>query len=572
MPDQSSYEPLVASRPRNLGTLLPLTRWLPRYRWGKDFPADLVAGIAVAALLIPESMGYAGVAGVPTQVALYAALAACFAYAVTGGTSILVVGPASAVAALSASIVADLSQDMDPVVVTAGLALVSGVLLVVAGVLRLGWIVNFISRPVLHAFIAGLSISIIIGQLDGLFGVEVEGDSAVARLVHTVAGIGRWQWLTVGIGVGAVVSLLLLERLVPKIPAAVVVVAIGIVLVVVFDLASRGVSVVGDIPQGLPSVGVPELSGIRWFELVAGGLSLILVGFSEGYASASSVASTTGEDVDPDQELIGSGAANIASGLVGGLAVSGSLSKSAAAQSAGARSQVSNMVAGLVVLATLLFLAPVFEELPEPVLAAVVIVAVLRSADPRRVTALWAVNRFDFAAGVVTFTLVLVWETLPAMVVGVLLSLAFVVRRASFPDVVELRRSTDGAFRAFRAPRAPRSAPGSESAGPEPTAVAVLRFEAPLIYANADRFGRAAQVLASRPGVTRLVIDAEMVSDLDASGAERLAALDDDLVEQGVDLHLARVHTRAREQIERSHLHDRFAGRTHDTLTQACPV
>jgi SulP family sulfate permease len=218
-------------------------------------------------------------------------------------------------------------------------------------------------------------------------------------------------------------------------PGAVIVVVVGILLVVAIDLDSLGVAIVGEIPQGLPEVGVPQLTSSVWFDVMAGGMALLLVGFSEGYASASAVAGHTGEDVDADQELVGSGAANIASGLVGGLAVSGSLSKSSAAQDAGARSQVSNLVAGLVVLATLLFLAPVFEKLPEPVLSAVVIVAVLPSANPRRVWALWPVNRLDFVAGLITFVLVLVWETLPAMIVAVVLSLAFVVRRASFPDV-----------------------------------------------------------------------------------------------------------------------------------------
>jgi high affinity sulfate transporter 1 len=544
--------------------MVPITQWLPRYQWRHTLPADLIAGIAVAALLIPESMGYAGVAGVPAQVGLYAALAATFAYAVTGGTSILVVGPASAVAALSASIVAGLSSDADPVVVTSALALASGVLLVTAGLLRLGWVVNFISRPVLHAFVAGLSISIIIGQLSGLFGVEVEGESAVSKLIDTFRNIGRWDPVTVVVGVASIVVLLLLGRFAKKVPGALVVVVVGILLVVAIDLDSLGVAIVGEIPRGLPEVGVPLLSGSVWFDVLTGGMALVLVGYSEGYASASAIAAHTGKDVDADQELVGSGTANIASGLVGGLAVSGSLSKSSASQEAGARSQVSNLVAGFVVLATLLFLAPVFEKLPEPVLSAVVIAAVLTSSDPRRVSDLWSVNRLDFVAGLVTFVLVLVWETLPAMIVGVVLSLAFVVHRASFPDVREVRRDPAGAFRAVT---------GRDDDPPPPDGVAVLRFEAPLIYANAERFGRAAlRLVEERPGMSRLVVDAEMLADLDASGAEQLENLDDELSERGISLHLAQVHRRARAQMERSSLGPRFAGRTHRTLSEAVNI
>ncbi|MEM8747633.1 MAG: SulP family inorganic anion transporter [Actinomycetota bacterium] len=555
-PDDS----LLAREPRSLASVLPVTRWLPGYRWGRDLVPDSIAGLALAALLIPESMGYAGVAGVPPEVGLYAALGAVVAYVITGGTSILVVGPASAVAALSASIVAEFPSDVDPIGLTAGLALTSGVLLLLAGALRLGWIVNFISRPVLHAFVAGLSISIIVGQLDGLFGVEVEGESAVAKFLDVLRHLVDAHGLTTLIGVAAVAAILLLERVAERVPAALVVVVVGILAVVAFDLSAEGVEIVGDIPQGLPDVGIPDLSGMRWLELLAGGAALLLVGYSEGYAAASAVAASTDEDIDADQELIGSGAANVGAGLLGGLAVGGSLSKSAAAEAAGARTQVANLVAGVLVLATLLFLGPVFERLPEPVLAAVVIVAVLRSADPRRVLALWPVNRLDFAAGLITFVLVLVWETLPAMIVGVALSLAFLVRRASFPDVVELARDDAGVFR--------RAVDVDSPSGADD--VAVLRFEAPLVYANADRLRTAADRLVERrSGTARLILDGEMISDLDTSGAEMLVDLDDELAANGVELQLARFHARARAQIARSHLAGRFADRTHARLEDA---
>lgn len=549
---------LVQRSPRTIDWLAPITHWLPDYRWKRSLPADAIAGVAIAALLIPESMGYAGVAGVPTQVGLYAALAAVVAYAVTGGVSILVVGPASAVAALSASIVAEFGTDADPIALTVALAITSGLLLMAAGGLRLGWIVNFISRPVLEAFVAGLSISIMIGQLDGLLGIEVEGESALTKLIDVVGRFDRWHTVTAVVGVGAVVALVLLERFAKRVPGAVIVVIAGILAAVAFDLAADGVAVVGEVPQGLPAPSIPDLSGTRWLELLGAATALLLVGFSEGYAAASAIADHTGEDVDPDQELFASGAANFASGLMGGLAVGGSLSKSAASQNAGARSQMANLVAGLIVLATLLFLAPVFRDLPEPVLAAVVIVAVLGSADPRCVIRQWAVNRVDFAAGLATFTLVLVWETLPAMIVGVVLSLAFVVRRASFPDVVELRRDETGVF----------TVRGTTE--PDAIGALVLRFEGPLIYANVDRLRQAASILVDRhPDVARLVVDGEMISDLDTSGAEGLVRLDEDLAARGIVLHLCRMHIRARAQMQRSMLRERFAGRTHPSIPAA---
>lgn len=551
---------LVRRPTRTVHTLLPVLRWLPSYARA-DLPRDLLAGVGVAALLIPESLGYAGIAGVPPEVGLYAAIAALAAYAVTGGVSILVVGPASAVAALSASLVAEMGgAGADPVALTAGLALVSGLLLVVAGLLRFGWIVHFISRPVLHAFVAGLSISIIVGQLDGLLGTELAGENAVRRAIHVATHLGGWTPVTVVVGVSALVILLVLERRLAAVPGALVVVVGGILAVWALDLRdAEGVAVLGDIPRGLPTVGLPDLGDTRWWELVAGGMALVLVGFSEGYAAATAIADRTGETVDGDQELIGSGAANVASGLLGGLAVSGSLSKSAAGQAAGARTQVSNLVAAALVVATVLFLGPVFELLPEPVVAAVVIAAVLPAADPRRFWHFRNVNRLDFAAALATFTLVLVWETLPAMIVGVVLSLAFLVRRASFPDVLELRATPAGTFVRV-ADESPPRMPG----------VAVVRFEAPLVYANAERLVAAVgELVRTRDDLRRVVLDAEMVADLDATGAEALETLDQRLTDQGVELRLARAHHRFRDQLERSGLAERFTGRLHEHIADA---
>jgi SulP family sulfate permease len=552
---------LVRRPRRDVRTFLPILSWLRHYRPGRDLPADLLAGVALAALLVPESIGYAGIAGVPPEIALYAAIAAIAAYALTGGTSVLVVGPASAAAALSASLVAELAASgTDPVVLTSALALSSGLLLLLAGLLRLGWVVNFVSRPVLHAFVAGLSVSIIVGQLDSLLGVEIDAEAAVVRAWQVVTRIQDWDPATVALGVVGLGMLLTMERLTPRVPAALVVVVGGIALVWALDLGEGTIQVLGTIPQGLPTPEVPALDLRTWFEVTVAGGALVLVGFSEGFAAASAISDRTGEKVDGDQELVGAGSANLAAGFFGGMAVSGSLSKSAASQAAGARSQVANLVAGAVVVLTLLVLAPVFELLPEAVVSAVVIAAVLPAASPSRVLDLWAVNRVDFVAGLTTFLLVLVWETLPAMIVGVVLSLVFLVRRASFPDVVEIRRSPDGTFREVE---------DGDPALTHPD-VAVVRFEASLVYANEDRLVRAVDTLLDdRPGLRRLVLDAEMIADLDSTGAEALHALDDRLAARHVEVRLARIHRRAHGQLRRSGLAARFEGRIHPHILSA---
>jgi SulP family sulfate permease len=553
---------LVRRTPRSLRTLLPALEWAPRYQIRRDLPADLVAGVALAALLIPEAIGYAGIAGVPPEVGLYAAIAAVAAYALTGGTSILVVGPASAVAALSASIVGRLGDGSDAVALTSALAITSGVVLTVAGLLRLGWVVNFISRPVLDAFVAGLSTAIIVGQLDDLLGLPLRGSIPLTQAFGVLTRVDEWHLLTVALGLVTLTTLITMERYVRRIPAALVVLVAALVLAHWVALEDRGIEVLGHIPEGLPAPGIPQLGVEEWLQLLAGGVAVLLVGFSEGFAAATSIADRTGEDVEADQELVGAGSANLASGLVGGLAVSGSLSKTAAARAAGARTQGTNLVAGAIVLASLLFLAPVFERLPATVVAAVVIAAVLPAADPRRVLRLRRVNRLDFAAGLATYVLVLVWETLPAMVVGVVLSLAFLVRRASFPHVVELRRGEDGLYVEVET--------GGPAVEDPPPGVAVIRFEAPLVYANADRLGRAVQtLLEERPGLRRIVLDTEMVADLDSDGADALAALDEHLADRGVELRLARVHRRVRAQMDRSGLGRRFEGRIHPFVLDA---
>lgn len=565
---------LVRTERRTVTTFLPVLAWLPRYDVKPNLSGDVVAGIVLAALLIPESIGYAGIAGVPPEVGLYAAIAAVAAYALTGGTSILVVGPASAAAAVSASVIADVSlgTDTDPVTLTAALAIASGVLLVVAGVLRLGWIVNFISRPVLHAFVAGLSISIMVGQLDSLVGIEFERESAVGRMGEVLLSIPDWGLITAAVGFGGLAILIGLERFAERIPAALVVVALGIILVLVFDPSEDQLDVLGTLPQGLPTPGVPDVSLTTWLELMVGATALVLVGFSEGFAAASAVADRTGERVDGDQELVGSGSANIAAGLFGGMAVSGSLTKSAAAQAAGSRTQVANLVAGLIVVLALLFLAPVFELLPEAIVSVVVIGAVLRAANPRRVLAMWNVNRLDFAAGLATFTIVLVWETLPAMIVGVVLSLAFLVRRASFPHVVEVRRTPDGLYREYTPNTDEETGAhrGADALEDLDGSVAVLRFEASLLYANAVRLERAVHtVREQRPDLRRLVLDAEMIADLDSDGAEMLERIDEQTAQAGIELRLARVHRDARMQMERSGLADRFEGRMFPHVIEA---
>ena len=315
--------------------------------------SDLVAGLTVWAVLVPEALAYATIAGVSPVVGLYAAVPALVLYTVFGSSRHLVVGPMSATAAMSAATVADLAarSDASYVDLTVGVALVTGALAIVAGLLRLGFVASFISEPVLKGFIIGLALTIIVGQLPELFGVEGGGEDFFERVWELIGHLGDTQAWTIGVGAASLAVVLGLRRLLPRLPGSLVAVVLGILAVSLFDLEAHGVEIVGPIESGLPTFGLPDLGLGDYGALVGPAVGILLVAFAEGLAAAKTFASKEHYSIDIDRELVGVGAANIGSGLSSGMVVSGSLSKTAVNGAAGARSQVSGLtVAALTVL------------------------------------------------------------------------------------------------------------------------------------------------------------------------------------------------------------------------------
>ena len=365
-------------------------------------------------------------------------------------------------------------------------------------------------------------------------------------------------------GLGSLLVLFGIERFIPRVPGALTVVIIGILLVSIFDLDEEGLAIVGEIPRGLPEFGVPDLEASQWLSLIPGGLAIVLIGFSEGFAAAKDSA-TTGEHIEANQELIGYGASSVGAGLSGGMVVSGSLSKTAANEEAGARTQVSNIVNAGVVLLTLLLLAPLFTNLPEATLAAIVIHAVWRSADVRRLLPFRRILPIEFTLALIVLVAVLVLGEIPAVILGVIISLLIIVYRVSFPRTTQLGRDpktgylvdvshhTDAQIR-----------PG----------VIIYRFEAPLIYSNAEAFTSAARELiaASPDPVTMLIIDGESVADIDSTGAEALVDLVTEVRSTGIEVRLARVHSSVYEALERGELIATLGAETfHMTPEEALP-
>ncbi|GAA2286774.1 SulP family inorganic anion transporter [Actinomadura luteofluorescens] len=511
-------------------------RWLGR---------DALAGVTVWAVLVPEALAYATIAGVSPVVGLYAAPAALILYAAFGSSRHLVVGPMAATAALSAAIVGEAAggSGADPrTAMTAALAVTVGVAALLAGLLRLGFLAGFISEPVLKGFIVGLALTIIAGQLPKLFGVEGAPGDFFEKIWALIGELGGAGGLTTLVGVGSLLLILVLKRAAPSVPGSLIAVALGIAASAAFDLEDRGVAVVGAIETGPPSFGLPDVSVHDLGALAAGSVGVLLVAFAEGLGAAKSYAVRDHYEVDADRELIGLGAAGLGAGLSSGMVVNGSLSKTAVNWTAGARTQLSGVFVALLTVITLLFLTGLFERLPEAVLAGVVVAAVVELVDLPSLAALYRVftrrlgraygvaARPDFAAAVAAMLGVMVFDTLPGLFIGIGASLLLLLYRSSRPIISELGQLPEsGHFAALDRHTDGRGIPG----------VVVLRVEGGIYFANADRIRSTVRSAAGREGTTAVVIDAETVPFVDVSAVRMLDELAEELEARGVRFLLA---------------------------------
>ncbi|MGW4364285.1 SulP family inorganic anion transporter [Nocardia takedensis] len=512
------------------------------YRRGWLRP-DLLAGLTVWAVLVPESLAYAGIAGLPPVVGLYAAVPALVLYAALGSSRHLVVGPMSATAALSASIIAPLAAGGSDryVALAAALAIVTGIVGLLAGLLRLGFVAAFISEPVLKGFIVGLALTIIVGQVPKLFGVERAEGNFFEQTWGLLGELGDLDVRTTIIGAVSLILVLAVKRWLPLIPGSLLVVLLAITAVALFGFDDKGVAIVGHIDAGLPTLGLPDGVGADMFlDLVGPACGVLLIGFAEGLGAAKTYAARAGYEIDANRELAGMGAANLGSGLCAGMVVNGSLSKTAVNGGAGARTQLSGLVVALATVLTLLFLTGLFEKLPEATLAAVVIAAVVELVDFAALRALYrvwtrrlgsiygAAARADFAAAMAAMLGVLLFDTLPGLVIGIAVSMLLLLYRSSRPHVAALVRADNRWVEIA-------DHPGAVS---DPS-VLVVRVEAGLYFANADRVRtRIEDLCGDRTEI--VVLDAETSPFVDVSAARMLAELHDGLRRRGVELRIAR--------------------------------
>lgn len=546
----------------------PISEWLPDYEWSDSFRWDIVAGLTVWALLVPEAMAYASIAGVPPEAGLYTAPLALLGYAVFGTSRQLFVGPSSTVAIVSASVVGGLvaSGSADFWSATSWLAIIVGIVFVVLGLVRMGWVANFMAQPVLDGFILGLAITIAVGQLDKMFGIDAEGENTVREFWDIVTSVSDWHWATIVVGFTSLALLFLMHRFTPKIPAALAVVVLAIVVSAVLNFDEHGIHVVGEIPAGLPPVGFPSWpEGVVLGDLLIGALAVILVAYAESLAAAKEYARKYGYEVDANQEMIGLGVANFGAGISAGFVVDGSLSKTAAGDGAGQKTQMTGVVAAILTIVTILFLTGLFFNLPEATLGAIVVHAVWKLINFDKMKRMWRVRKWDFYAALVAFMGVLVLDVLAGIVVGVGLSLVVLIYRASFPTAVELgsmRVGERSAFVSLREFDAAERVPG----------VVVHRFDSDLIFSNADGFSASVKELLyeADPPAGHVVIDCEQMADMDMTGAAALRDLVSEVRDAGVDLRLARLHGAARTTADRMGVLDLVgADHVHTTVDEA---
>lgn len=526
--------------------LIPITEWLPGYHRAELRP-DVVAGIALAGLLIPEAMGYAGIAGLPPQAGLYATVFGLLAYAIFGSSRQLVVSPTSASSAILAATVAPLAA-ADPgkfMMLASAVTLVLGGLFLLAGILKLGFISDFISKPVLKGFVFGVALSIVIKQLPKLLGIAPGKGHAYEHLWHTLRHSGEANLWTVVTGLAALAVLVAVGRWLPRIPGALVVLVGGIAASRILELHNHGVHIVGAIPSGLPMPGFPVLSWAEWLEAAPAAVGLVLVLFAESMGAARTFASKNGYEVDANQELRALGLANATSAVFRGMQVGGGTSGTAANDAGGAQSQVSAIAASAAVALTLLFLTGWFYHLPEAVLAAIVIHAVWHLLDYRTIWHFRLVSATEFRSALVAIAGVVAFDILDGLLLAVILTLITLMRFLVMPQVVVLGRlRATGEFADIeRHPDAERF-PG----------VLMLRIDRIWFFANADGIrDHAKRLIQQAPAPLRCVIvNLAPVTMIDVTAMDVLGQLHASSVKHGRRLVLAGVRDPVRDALERA--------------------
>jgi len=526
----------------------PFREWIFELKDPSILRADLIAGVSVALVLVPQSMAYAQLAGLPAYYGLYASFLPVMVASLFGSSRQVHTGPVAVVSLLTASALAPFAS-ADPTQYAAYavmLALMVGVFQLSLGLLRMGFFVDFLSHPVVVGFTNGAAIIIATSQLSKMFGVSVESAEHHYETVWRVleAAYYHTHTLTVFYGLGAIAIMVLLKRFAPKIPGVLAAVAITTYLSWQFGFEANGGKVVGTVPQGLPSFSLPNFDMSIALQLLTSAIAIGLIGFTEAISVAKAIAAQTRQRLDANQGLVGQGLANITSSLFSGYAVSGSFSRSAINLSQGARTGFAAIFSGLIVMLTLLFLTPLLYHLPQPTLAAIIILAVFNLIKFKPIKYAWLVQKHDAVVAMITFLLTLLWapHLEKSILVGVILAMGLYMYRTMRPRIAILSMRADGNF-------------GDAEVNDLETCpnISMIRFDGPLFFANTGYFEeKVLERVAIKPGLKFIIIDAEGINEIDATGEEMLHQLAVRLNGLGIDLLFCRTKKQVMDVFRRT--------------------
>lgn len=534
---------------------LPLFRGFAGYRpeWVRN---DISAGLSIAAVGLPSSIAYPAIAGLPPETGIYASIVAAIAYAIFGASRRLTVGPDAAsmtvIAAAITTIIAGMPAEdpVDRVTIAGLLAIGVGCICIAASLLRLGVLATFLSRPILVGFFAGISVSILIGQLGRMTGVKIESDGLFTPLMEFASKVGLIHWPTIALTAFMFVVLIVAKAVRSPVPGPVIVVVLAVVLSSLLHFQSMGIAVVGEIPHGIPSFSMPAFSDVPLDSLIFGSAAIFLVSFGSGIVTARSFGARTGDPVDANRELVGLGSAQVASGLFGAFPISFSDSRTAINLSIGGQSQLASLVSAASLVAALLFLNDALRILPVAALAAILVSAAFSLIDVGELRAIWRIDPMEFAFALIAMWGAISFGVLNGVVIAIAATLVYLLRGMMFPRDAFLGRieGRDGFYKLHHVAEA-RAVPG----------VVVWILQGSLLFFSADYVReRLREITSALPADIRwFVIDAGAIAQMDSTAAAMLEEVRAELEERGIQLCLAELHAEARSLLERAGLIER---------------
>ncbi|MEN6370542.1 MAG: solute carrier family 26 protein [Armatimonadota bacterium] len=533
-----------------LTSLIPGLAWIRIYERA-SFKYDLVAGLSVAAVALPTGIAYAPLVGVPPVYGIYASILSLVAYALFGSSRQLIVGPDAATAVLVGAALVDIAggDTSKYVGLAATLTLMTGLICVIAGVIRLGFVANFLARPILMGFMNGVGLSIIAGQLSKLFGYSVPSTGFFRTVFYFFSKIGQTNAVTLIVGVSALALLMSLRRKSRRIPAPLIAVIAGIIAVTLFNLKKYGVATAGTVPAGLPPITVPYPGSSDLGALILSALGIAIVGFSSGMVTARGFASKNGYDLDANQEFIGLGVANIAAGISQGFAVSGTDSRTAISDSTGGKTQMTGIIAAAVMLIALLIFTAPLSYLPVAVIGAVLISAAVGLFNFPYMKYLWSVSKPDFLLAVVTSLGVITVGVLPGIIVAVSLAMLQILKRSSRPPDAILGEipGQEGYFDVAKYPEAVQI-PG----------LVIYRIDSAILFFNADYLQMRAREITSDAMPEWFILDAESIPVMDTTAVDHLDKALTELKKGNITFILARPNEQVRDMLDRTGLTEKI--------------